>query len=175
MTLRAEDVSIVAAIDRSEHIETLYRVTDGRLESYPATETEVPPWDPVGSGEHSVAAHIEFCRMVVARGATFFGAFDESEPAGIAAVNPSFEPGLAWLAVLHVSRPYRRTGTGRALWHAACEVAVAGGARSMYVSATPSESAVGFYLAQGCRLADVPHPELFAMEPDDIHLVGPLR
>jgi hypothetical protein len=33
---------------------------------------------------------------------------------------------------------------------------------------------VGFYLRQGCRLADPVHPDLWAKEPDDIHLVCPL-
>jgi len=45
----------------------------------------------------------------------------------------------------------------------------------MYVSATPTESAVGFYLRQGCRLAQPVHPELFAAEPEDVHLVCPLK
>jgi hypothetical protein len=44
----------------------------------------------------------------------------------------------------------------------------------MYVSATPTGSAVGFYLGRGCRLADPVHPDLFAQEPEDIHLVCPL-
>jgi hypothetical protein len=44
----------------------------------------------------------------------------------------------------------------------------------MYVSATPTGSAVGFYLSRGCHLADPPHPALLASEPDDIHLVCPL-
>jgi hypothetical protein len=33
---------------------------------------------------------------------------------------------------------------------------------------------VGFYLRQGCRLADPVHPALYADEPDDIHLVKQL-
>lgn len=44
-----------------------------------------------------------------------------------------------------------------------------------YVSATPTGSAVGFYLGQGCRLADPGHSALFADEPEDIHLVYALR
>ena len=55
------------------------------------------------------------------------------------------------------------------------DIAVANGAESIYVSATPTESAVGFYLRQGCRLAHPVHPDLFAAEPEDIHLVRSLR
>ena len=52
--------------------------------------------------------------------------------------------------------------------------AIAGGAHELYVSAMPSVPAVGFYLAHGFRLADEVDPDLFAQEPEDIHLVKPL-
>jgi predicted N-acetyltransferase YhbS len=90
---------------------------------------------------------------------------------GLAVIIPAFEPPLAQLSWLHVSRPHRRRGAASALWQRAVELSRAAGATAMYVSATPTSSAVGFYLQQGCRLADPPHPDLFALEPDDIHLV----
>src|SRR4051812_25460446 len=173
--LGATEVSLVAAIDRSEHVDVQYRVVDGQLQQLPAAITEVPAWDPTGSGPHSVAAEIEFCASAVARGGVLLGAFDAEGTVGLAIVHPSFEPFLAWLAFLHVSRPYRRRGAAQALWDAAVDVAVLGGAESIYVSATPTESAVGFYLRQGCRLARPVHPDLFAAEPEDIHLTCPLR
>jgi ribosomal protein S18 acetylase RimI-like enzyme len=169
--LGAEDVALVAAIDRSEHVEAEYRVIDGQLQQVPAVITDVPAWDPTGSGPFSVAAHIAFCSSVVARGGVLLGAFDHECTAGLAIVHPAFEPRLAWMAFLHVSRPYRRRGAAQALWNAAADIAGAADAESMYVSATPTASAVGFYLRQHCRLADPVHAELFAAEPDDIHLV----
>jgi len=45
------------------------------------------------------------------------------------------------------------------------------GADRVYVSATPSGSAVGFYRSQGFRLCPDPLPELFKLEPEDIHMV----
>jgi len=48
------------------------------------------------------------------------------------------------------------------------------GARQMYVSATPSENTIHFYQRRGCLLAALPDPELFALEPEDIHLVCPV-
>ena len=78
-------------------------------------------------------------------------------------------------ALLHVSRSYRRRGAATALWRAAADIAREAGATSMYVSATETGSAVGFYLRQGCRLADPVHPVLFEHEPEDIHLVCELR
>jgi hypothetical protein len=110
--LRAEDVSLVGAIDRSEHIDVQYRVSEGQLRQVPAAITEVPTWDSTGSGPHSVAAEIDFCSSVVARGGVLLGTFDEEWTVGLAIVHPSFEPLLAWLAFLHVSRPYRKKGRG---------------------------------------------------------------
>ena len=44
-------------------------------------------------------------------------------------------------------------------------------AENVYVSATPSESAVGFYKSLGFTLIAEPLPELFALEPEDIHMI----
>jgi GNAT superfamily N-acetyltransferase len=173
--LRAEDVALVEAIDRSEHVEVQYRVIDGRLQRVPAVITDVPAWDPTGSAPHSVAAEIAFCSSVVARGGILLGAFDGESTVGLAIVHPAFEARLAWLAFLHVTRPYRRRGAAQALWNAVADMAGAADAESIYVSATPTGSAVGFYLRQHCHLARPVHPDLFAAEPDDIHLVCSLK
>lgn len=173
--LAPSDVALVAAIDRSEHVEVQYRIEAGRLVEAPVVKADIPAWDPDGSGEHSVASHIAFCASVVAEGGVLLGAFDDDgELMGLATVHPTFEPGLAWLATLHVSRVHRRRGVASALWDAGAALAREAGARSLYVSATPTGSAVGFYLGRGCRLADPVHPDLFAREPEDIHLVCPL-
>ncbi|MDP9337046.1 MAG: GNAT family N-acetyltransferase [Actinomycetota bacterium] len=172
--LLTDDVSLIATIDRSEHVDVQYRVIDGRLTEEPVAMTEIPTWDPTGSGPHSVAAQVDFCASLIADGAVLLGTFDEERPAGLAVVDPLFGTRLAWLAFLHVSRPERRRGAARALWGAAVDLALVAGAESIYVSAAPTGSAVGFYLRQGCRLADPVNPALFAKEPDDIHLVRSL-
>ena len=172
--LLADDVSLIATIDRSEHVDIQYGVINRQLTEQPVVVTEIPTWDPTGSGPHSVAAQVAFCASLVADGAVLLGAFDEERAVGLAVVDPSFEPRLAWLAFLHVSRPHRRQGAARALWDAAVDLALGAGAESIYVSAVPTGSAVGFYLRQGCRLADPVHPALFGKEPEDIHLVRSL-
>jgi ribosomal protein S18 acetylase RimI-like enzyme len=173
--LEPSDVALVATIDRSEHVEVQYRVEGGRLVEGPVRMAEIPPWDPEGSREHSVASHVAFCASVLADGAALFGAFDDDgELMGLAPVHPRVEPGIAWLATLHMSRAHRRRGAASALWDAGIALAREAGARSLCVSATPTGSAVGFYLGRGCRLADPVHPEMYADEPEDIHLVCPL-
>jgi len=173
--LGVEDIGLIARIDRSEHVEVEYRIVDGRLTERPVSMTEIPPWDPEGAGSHSVAAKIAEVRPLVAGGAALFGAFAGDRFLGVAVVDGSFEPSLAWLAFLHVSRPSRRQGIASALWDAAFGVAAAAAAQSIYVSATPTGSAVRFYLSRGCVLADPVHAALYAKEPEDIHLVGQVR
>ncbi|MEO7429453.1 MAG: GNAT family N-acetyltransferase [Acidimicrobiales bacterium] len=170
--LEPSDVALVAFIDRSEHVEVQYRIEDGCLVEAPVFMADIPTWDPDGFGEHSVTSHVAFCASVVADGGVLLGAFDDSdELMGLATVHPTFEPGLAWLATLHVSRAHRRRGAASVLWDAGVALARGAGARSLYVSATPTGSAVGFYLGRGCRIADPVHPGLFAHEPEDIHFV----
>lgn len=169
--LGVEQIGLIADIDRSERVDVEYNVRKGRIVERPVSMIDVPAWDATGTGPHSVAGQIAFCEPLVARGAVFFGAFDGNELVGVAVVDPAFERSLAWLAFLHVSRRFRRRGVASALWDAAVQVAAGAGARTMYVSATPTGSAVGFYLSRGCEPAERVHPALFEMEPDDVHLV----
>lgn len=173
--LGIEGLQLIADIDRSEHVEVEFAVRDGGLVERPVSMTDIPPWDPVGTEFWSVAEQIAFCEPVVRRGGVVLGAFAGAAVLGLAVVEPRFQADLAWLTFLHVSRAHRRRGAASALWDAAVSAAVAAGATSMYVSAVPTGSAVGFYLSRGCRLADPVHPGLFTLEPDDIHLVCPVQ
>jgi predicted N-acetyltransferase YhbS len=75
------------------------------------------------------------------------------------------------LKFLHVSKAYRKTGLGKQLFELARNTARERGAKMMYISATPSENTINFYLRLGCEVTPHPDPELFALEPEDIHLV----
>ncbi len=99
------------------------------------------------------------------------GAFDGSLLVGFAVLRYRLAERTAELAALFVSRAYRRRGIAARLTWRVVELAQADGADALYVSATPSESAVGFYLSQGFRVAQKVDGELFALEPDDIHLI----
>ena len=172
--LPAEEVTLIGSIDRSEEITVGYSVESGQLVDR-EVDWVVPAWSPTGTGEHTIAGHIEQWRPVLERGAVLLGAFEDEAVLGLAIVEPDFEEGTAWLAFMHVGRPHRRRGVATALWDEALRIARRGNARTLYISATPSESAVGFYLSKGCRLASPPHPGLFAQEPEDIHLTQSLR
>ncbi len=171
--LEPTDLGLIAEIDRSELIERQYVAVDGDL-SWRPVNWDIPTFDPQGAGEHSVQEQVDHWRPLVDRGAVLLGAYSGEQFLGLAIVEVAFEPDLAWLAFLHVTRPARRMGVGARLWSEAVRLATAFGSSAMYVSAMPSGSAVGFYLSRGCRPTETPHPDLFADEPEDIHLVCPL-
>jgi GNAT superfamily N-acetyltransferase len=107
------------------------------------------------------------------RGGTFLGAFDDDELDGVSVVDTEAvgsEQDCLQLLYLYVSRSSRGRGVGSALFAAAAETARARGAKALYVSSIPTENTVNFYLRRGASLATRPDPNLFAAEPDDVHL-----
>lgn len=160
----------IAEIDRSEHVTLAYKVEDGEISQY-EVDWQIPNWFAEGDGNHSLAENLAFCRRHLEQGGLMLGALGSDRLVGVAIVRPLFREGMAQLAFLHVSQKFRRCGIARQLMEEACDVARSAGARQMYVSAVPSSSAVGFYLAQGCRLAEEVDQELYTLEPEDIHLI----
>lgn len=170
--LPPDDLRLMGAIDRGERVTYAYRIEDGEVRRQ-EVDWDIPDWFP-GEGPHHVDTHIADMVPALDAGGILLGAFEGDRVAGLAIVVPSFQEQMAWLAFLHVSRPYRRRGVGAMLWNEASGLARAADATTMYVSAIPSGPAVDFYVRQGCRPTDEPHPALLAKEPDDLHLVCPL-
>lgn len=189
--MQPRELARIDEIDRSEHVTEEYSYRRGALERR-SVDVAVPRWSPCGDGEHSVRGQIAAWQPILERGGTLVGAFDaDALPtavrapaapcasadspigllAGVAIYRPRLAEGTANLAVLHVSRSQRRRGIGSLLVREVARLARADGARRLYVSATPSGSAVGFYRSQGFEPTDQPHEALFALEPDDIHMI----
>jgi ribosomal protein S18 acetylase RimI-like enzyme len=166
--LTNSDVDRIAEIDRSEHVTLGYTFRDGKLEAE-KVDWRVPGWFADGP-EHSVQAQIDLLTPILEQGGTVFGAFDGDSLVGVMVYRANLTPDMAQLVFLHVSDGYRRQGIATRLTSECIRLAKADGAKQLYVSATPSESAVGFYQSQGFRLVDKPHPELYALEPEDIHM-----
>lgn len=166
--LTREEVPLVWTIDRSEVIDGIYTVRDGELVLEPA-HFDMRAWPP-GEAE-------KYTPLLLAcydRGGVFTGAFDGATLAGVAALDTVWRgPGrdLLQLEFLHVGKPYRGQGLGRRLFAEAQSAARERGARGLYISATPSTHTVAFYRSLGCQLIAEPDPELFALEPEDIHFV----
>lgn len=164
------EITRIAEIDRSEHVTLAYRVRDRRLEER-HVDWHVPRWFGEGNGEHSVQTKVAALSPILDQGGVMWGAFDQDRLVGVAILRPGLTEDMAQLAFLHVSKGYRRQGIATRLTQQASKLAREMGAQRLYVSATESESAVGFYFSQGFELAEEVHPELYALEPEDIHMV----
>ena len=165
--LHREEVAQVWKIDRSEVIDNVYHLENGALVLKPQ-HFDVRGWPP-GEAEKYTPILLE----CFDRGGWFHGLFEGAASVG-AVVLDSRRIGKRGdqlqLEFLHVSNAYRKRGLGAQLFNLAKSVAREKGARRMYISATPSENTINFYLRLGCAIADEPDPELLALEPEDIHL-----
>jgi GNAT superfamily N-acetyltransferase len=158
-------------IDRSEEITLHYAQVGTTLEAK-AVHDVVPTFP--STGAHSVAALVEEWQPVVEAGGILLGAVEDGVLAGIALLGAEVAPGVRQVALLYVSRPFRRRGVAGALMSELEHVARVAGATALYVSSVPSDSAVGFYLSRGFNVTE-PLPEPYAREPEDIHMLLPLR
>lgn len=165
--LLREEIEQIWNIDRSEVIDNIYRFENGAL-ALRRQHYDVPGWPP-GEAEKYTPIRLD----CFDRGGWFYGAFDRAELIG-AVVLESKRIGKRkdqlQLKFLHVSSSYRNKGLGTRLFELAKAAAREIGAKRLYISATPSENTVNFYLRLGCAVAREPDPELVDLEPEDIHL-----
>lgn len=165
-----EDISRAREIDRSERITTGYVFRNNVLETQ-IVDWDVPRWSDDPSSGFSAQSRIEGWGAVLDRGGILLGALDGDKLAGFAVLLPELSHGMAQLAALFVDRTYRRSGIASRLVAEVEKRAREAGAHKLYVSAIPSGSAVGFYLKWGFKPTHDVNEELFALEPDDIHMI----
>ena len=166
--LTREEVELIWTIDRSEVHHHIYELREGRLVRTPKY-FEIAGWRP-GAVEKETPLLLD----CFDRGGIFLGVFDAEalirvgvlESACVGRAGDKMQ-----LAYLYVSRADRGRGVGTQLFDAAVSVAREAGANALYVSATPTQNTVDFYLNRGCALAPEPDPRLLVAEPDDIHLL----
>ena len=163
------EVPRVGEIDRTERVRIGYRVEDDRLIRMNVV-WDSSPWRAEGE-EHSIPQMVRGLEEIISHEGVMLGAFDGDRLIGIAAFRPRLTETTAQLAFLHVSNGYRRRGIASRLYDQVEGLARQCGEQELYVSATPSESAVGFYTSRGFALAPTPHSELFKLEPEDIHMI----
>ena len=165
--LLREEVAHVWTIDRSEVIENVYRVERGCLAIYPQ-HIEVSGW-PSGEAEKYTPILLD----CFDRGGWFCGAFDGARLVGAAVLETRLigkDRDQLQLKFLHVSNSYRKHGLGAKFFELAKSAARQRGAARLYISATPSQNTVDFYMRRGCNLASEVDSALLELEPEDIHL-----
>lgn len=102
------------------------------------------------------------------------GAIDGGRLVGMASIRFRLTETMAQLTSLHVSRDYRRRGVATRLTQEMIRLARQGGAQDLYVLATPSESAIGFYLGWGFHPTEHVVKEAYDLELEYIHMTRAL-
>jgi predicted N-acetyltransferase YhbS len=166
--LSRDEISQVWTIDRSEVTKAVYILEDGVLRLRPEFH-DSRGWPP-GEAEKYTPI-LEACHD---EGGWLFGLFDDQVLVGAAVLAGHFigaSKDQLQLKFLHVSRAFRGQGRGKQLFELAKVEARRRGAKNLYISATPSENTIEFYLHFRCTVTAELDRELFALEPEDIHLV----
>jgi ribosomal protein S18 acetylase RimI-like enzyme len=105
------EVGKIGDIDRSEQICIGYEYTGGQLQQM-EVNWDTQRWLTDGTGDHTIAAQIKFCRDHLQRSGRMYGSFDGEKLVGIGIIQQEIRKGIAQLAYLHVSNHYRRKGIG---------------------------------------------------------------
>ena len=165
--LLRDEIELLWTIDRSEVIDGIYHLRNGALVLTP--EHRVVSGLPPGEAEKYTPILLD----CFDRGGWFYGEFDRAKLVGVVVLDSKRigkSKDQLQLESLHVSSAYRNQGMGTKLFQLARATARERGARRLYISATPSENTVKFYLRLGCKIMGEPDPELVEREPEDIHL-----
>jgi RimJ/RimL family protein N-acetyltransferase/predicted N-acetyltransferase YhbS len=165
--LSRDEISRVWEIDRQEVINAVYHVQDGQLILMPE-QYDMRSW-PAGEAEQYTPLLLD----CLDQGGIIWGAFAGEALIGVAVLESRFilwEKDTLQLKFLHVSHNWRSAGLGKALFELCAQQARQWGAEKLYISATPSQHTIDFYLRRGCTLASEVDPDLFTLEPEDIHL-----
>lgn len=165
--LQREEIEQVWTIDRREVIENTYILENGVLSLNPDY------WNMHGWPKADIEKNTQHLVDCFDQGGWFYGLFDNDQLIGVAVLENRFigQPAdMLQLMFLHVSHDYRDQGFGTQLFELAKRTARRRGAQRLYISATPSEHTIHFYIRLGCVVSPQPDPELFALEPEDIHM-----
>ena len=172
--MKNSEISRIGEIDCSEHVTSYFVHQGGKLERR-EVDWHVSRWSTDDHPEHSVQSRIKAWKPLLDNGGAMLGVFDEDKLVGFVIYRPDLAEDTAQLAVLYVSNGYRGRGIGTTLTEEVVRLAVADGAKKLYVSATPSVPTVSFYRNRGFELAKEVNKELFELEPEDIHMIMELK
>lgn len=167
-SIAAEEIEGLGDIDVSEDGSVVLKWVQGQVVAVPE-EWRRPRWSDAYRErfKRELREHLD-------EGFAVIGAFDGTTLVGLAIFQPLLAPGRSCFLGLWVSASHRRCGVASGLADRIVELARQLGSSSIYVSACPSESAVGFYRSQGFQPTEDVHEEMYAREPEDIHMLLPL-
>ena len=157
----------VTEIDVSEHGAVVYYWIGNELK--PAPEE----WDRPKRTRDSWK-NDSWTTVMNLKGVKAWGAFNGEQLVGVIVYRPHLTEDTAQLAALFTDKDHRRMGIASRLTQQLIQQAKDDGHSKLYVSATPSESAVNFYISHGFVPTQQAHPGLYELEPEDIHMIKTL-
>lgn len=166
--LERSEVVTVWQIERREVVHEVYRLAEDILQLHPEFYN-TQDW-PEGEPELYTPILLD----CYDHGGLFWGAYVAEKLVGAVIVDARPVGDYVryrQLAFLHVSHDWRGQGLASRLYCHAMELTRAQGVEGFYISSTSTRHTVEFYLHQGARPAMQPDTALFALEPDDIHLL----
>ena len=161
--LSEDDLRLARGIDVSEDGQGRFRYIDGELTPEPGAWHR-PAWD-AREWEDKLTEWADVLGWDVV-----IGAFDGATLVGMASLRYRLTETRAQLVSLHVDRAHRRRGVATRLVRELTRLARRSNARELYVSATSSASAVGFYTGHGFAPTARVDQRLYDLEPEDIHM-----
>ena len=166
--LDQDQIKFIKRIDRAETVDKVYHLREGQLVLEDEHFEISNDWWQSEEVVKSIRPRVE---KIAEEGGYILGAFDERRIVGICALDSRFyRKNRLNVDIMFVNRRYRGKGIGTHLMKMLKEEAINREAKHLYVSATPSENTVNFYMGLKFKVAKKPEPELFEREPEDIHL-----
>jgi GNAT superfamily N-acetyltransferase len=157
----------IAEIDRAEEILEIYYLQNGQLRLKSDRQT-VTHFD-----KEELDEIIQRQHKLIKNSGRVIGAFDGDILVGVASVENvkrGIHRNYLKMDILYVSKSARGQKVGQNLLELCKTIAKGLGAEKLYISATPTRGTADFYLKNGAVMAQEIDPELFALEPEDIHL-----
>lgn len=165
--IREAEIDQVWQIDRTEYVESSYIYDNGKLVEK-IIDTTFEGWPP---GEDRIYGPI--LKDCYRRGGFFWGAFEDGRMVAVVVLESKWigkNADTLQLKFLHIDRAFRKQGIGRILFEKALERAQHLQAKRIYVSSCENKNTVEFYRHMGCRITGSVDPELYRLEPNDIHM-----
>jgi GNAT superfamily N-acetyltransferase len=164
--MKPDEIERLRELDVSESDDIVYEWIDGEVVAVPEE------WTRLRWSDEECSRRIEVMRDELTSGEiVVIGAFDGDSLLGLATFRAHLSPGMSEFAGLWVSRTHRRQGVATRLAQEVERLARDSGSAAMYVSGSPSRSAVGFYRSRGFLPTLDVNRELYEREPEDIHMV----
>jgi len=166
-TIRRSEIEKIKNIDRGEIVDKVFYF-DGDQLKLKNEFYDIKSWE-----VSELERNIEHLYKIFDKGGYLVGYFGGDKLVGVAALDSEFigkNRDYLQLYFLHVDSKYRRTGIGKKLLRKVANRAKKLMAKKLYISATPSQNTIDFYLNIGCQLVSELNPDLYQLEPNDIHL-----